>query len=96
MKVKINLEFLEEALNEHAIVSMADAAGDITYANQKFLDISGYTLPELIGKNHRILKSGIHSSLFYQDMWDTLLSGKTWFGDLSNQHKNGDIYWMRV
>jgi diguanylate cyclase (GGDEF)-like protein/PAS domain S-box-containing protein len=96
MKVKINLEFLEEALNEHAIVSMADAAGDITYANQKFLDISGYTLPELMGKNHRILKSGIHSSLFYQNMWDTLLSGKTWFGDLSNQHKNGDIYWMRV
>ncbi len=96
MKAQVNLEFLEEALNEHAIVSMTDADGNIIYANQKFLEISGYTLSELIGKNHRILKSGIHSSLFYQEMWATLLSGKTWFGDLSNQHKNGDIYWMRV
>lgn len=89
-------EHLGEALDEHAIVSVTDAAGDITYANQKFLDISGYVLPELLGRNHRILKSGIHPASFYQQMWDTLLSGDTWHGEVCNRRKDGRLYWVRA
>lgn len=87
-------DLLAAALDEHAIVSITDAAGNITYVNQKFIDISGYTLPELIGKNHRMLKSGIHSPEFYRQMWDTLLSGKTWHGEVCNRSKNGELYWV--
>ncbi|BBP00405.1 bifunctional diguanylate cyclase/phosphodiesterase [Sulfuriferula nivalis] len=96
MNASIHLELLESALNDHAIVSMADAAGNITYVNQHFLDISGYTRSELLGRNHRILKSGVHPDSFYQGMWDTLLSGQTWLGELCNKRKNGDIYWVRA
>lgn len=92
----INLKLLAEALDEHAIVSVTDAAGNITYVNQKFLDISGYSLPELLGRNHRMLKSGIHSPEFYQQLWDTLLDGKTWQGEVCNRRKNGDLYWVRA
>jgi len=94
MNEYVNLVHLKEALDEHAIVSVTDSAGNITYANQKFADISGYSLSELIGKNHRILKSGIHPSSFYQQMWDVLLSGKTWHGEVCNRCKNGELYWV--
>ena len=75
---------------------MGDPNGNITYANRKFLDISGYTLLELLGKNHRILKSGIHSASFYQQMWDTLLSGKSWHGEVCNRCKSGELYWVHA
>lgn len=92
----INPVTLGAALDEHAIVSITDAAGNIIYANQKFVDISGFTMPELLGKNHRIIKSGVHPSTFYKQMWDTLLSGKTWQGEVCNRRKNGELYWVRA
>jgi PAS domain S-box-containing protein len=92
----VNPEHLQQAIDEHAIVSVTDAAGNIIYANQKFADISGYSLSELVGKNHRILKSGIHPSSFYHQMWDALLSGETWHGEVSNRRKNGEYYWVRA
>lgn len=91
-----NIGFIVEAFDEHAIVSMTDAAGNITYVNQKFIDISGYSREELLGKNHRMLKSGIHPRPFYDQMWDTLLSGKTWHGEMCNRRRNGDFYWVRA
>ena len=96
MNKHINSDYLVSALNEHAIVSITDAAGNIIHANQKFVDISGYTLPELLGKNHRLLKSGIHPESFYQQMWDILVSGKTWHGEVCNRSKNGELYWVRA
>ncbi len=91
----VNLELIAAVLDEHAIVSITDAAGNITYVNEKFIDISGYTRDELIGKNHRILKSGIHPPEFYQQMWDTLSSGRTWHGEVCNRRKSGTKYWVR-
>lgn len=91
-----NLDLLAEVLDEHAIVSIADPAGNIIYVNDQFSEISGYSLPELIGENHRLLKSGIHSPEFYQEMWDSLLDGKVWHGEVCNRRKNGSLYWVRA
>lgn len=87
-------EYQQMALNQHAIVSVADNKGDITYINDKFCEISGYSYNELLGKNHRIVKSGVHDDDFYIDIWKTITSGKTWNGKICNKTKNGDLYWV--
>jgi two-component system, sensor histidine kinase and response regulator len=85
----------QRALDAHAIVSITDRAGRILYANEKFCAISGYGVAELIGQNHRILKSGMHPDSFYAEMWATISSGETWEGEICNKKKNGDIYWVK-
>ncbi|MDH5711284.1 MAG: PAS domain-containing protein, partial [Gammaproteobacteria bacterium] len=87
-------EYKNITLDEHAIVSITDVAGRITYANDKFCEISGYTRRELLGQNHRMLKSGCHSKSFYQDMWNCISSGKVWHGTICNRTKGGDEYWV--
>ena len=87
------LGYQKSALDAHAIVTITDARGAITYANAKFTEISGYSAAELIGQNHRIMRSGVHDSRFYADMWDTITSGKTWHGQIANRSKDGEIYW---
>jgi len=82
------------ALDHHAIVSIADCSGDITYINDLFCDISGYAREELIGQNHRILKSGEHPENFYHEMWATIVSGQVWFGEVCNRRKDGSVYWV--
>lgn len=82
------------ALDQHAIVSITNANGDISYANEKFFEISGYQASELIGQNHRLIKSGMHSASFYLDIWQTISNGKVWHGQIANRRKNGEIYWV--
>jgi len=90
------LNFQKHALDEHAIVSTTGADGNITYANDKFCEISGYTRDELMGLNHRIIKSDEHPSEFYRDMWNTIGSGDVWQGEVKNRKKNGDYYWVKA
>ncbi|MBI5938513.1 MAG: PAS domain S-box protein [Betaproteobacteria bacterium] len=90
----IELGFQKQALDEHAIVSIADAEGRITYANDKFCQISGYRREELLGVNHRIVKSDRHPPEFYAQMWETIAAGKLWQGEVCNRNRKGDYYWV--
>jgi PAS domain S-box-containing protein len=91
-----DLTSLNHALDEHAIVSIADTKGNITYVNERFCSISGYSCDELIGQNHRMLKSNMHSPAFYEDMWQTIVSGNTWHGEIKNHQKDGGSYWVKA
>lgn len=90
------LDFQKRALDEHAIVSAADVKGRILYVNDKFCAISGYAREELLGENHRILKSSEHSPAVYENMWQTISSGETWHGEIKNKKKNGGYYWVQA
>lgn len=88
------LQQQKQVLDRHAIVSASDPGGRITYVNEKFCEVSGYTAEELIGQDHRILNSGRHPPGFFQDLWQTLSRGKTWQGEICNRAKGGRLYWL--
>jgi len=82
------------ALDQHASVGITDLQGTIAFANEKFSEMSGYSREELIGQNHRILKSGYHDDEFYQNMYDTITKGEVWHGEICNKAKDGHVYWV--
>ncbi len=91
---KERLEQIHQALNNCTIVVFTDRAGRITFANEKFCEISGYTSEELVGQTHRILRSEVHDSEFYKNMWNTITKGDIWRGEICNRNKNGELYWV--
>lgn len=91
-----DLEFEKSAIDEHAIVTITDVNGRITFANQKFQEISGYRLEELLGKTHRILNSGTHTKEFFRDLWQTISSKQVWHGTICNRAKDGSPYWVNT
>jgi PAS domain S-box-containing protein len=87
--------FQRHALDKHAIVSIADKKGNITYVNENFVTISGYTAEELQGQSYRILESGGHSLEFFKGIWKSVLRGETWFGEIENRRKDGSLFWVQ-
>jgi PAS domain S-box-containing protein len=85
------LKLQKFALDQHAIVSIADKSGKILYVNPKFCEISGYTFEELVGQDHRLLNSGYHSKAFFMDMWKTIARKQTWHGNVCNHPKKAKI-----
>ena len=95
-KIKLEDEFLAQTniINSVAIVSKTDLQGNITYVNDEFLKWSKYSRNEIMGKNHRILKSGDQDDQIFVDMWKTISSGNIFRGEIKNKAKDGSFYWV--
>ncbi|MBF0229942.1 MAG: PAS domain S-box protein [Desulfamplus sp.] len=92
-----NLKKLSLAIEENpCIILITDKHGVIEYVNSSFTRITGYSKEEAIGKTPAILESGLQSAEFYRDMWDTILKGEIWQGEILNKTKQGDLQWQFV
>lgn len=79
-----------------ASVVITNIKGEIEYVNSTFSKVTGYSFDEAIGQNPRLLKSDMHSSDFYINMWNKVLSENIWRGEMCNKKKNGELYWESV
>lgn len=95
-KLKIRNQDILDAINRTAIIAYTDTKGKILEINENFLKISGYSRNELIGADHRLINSGIHSKKFFKDMWETIKRGEVWSGVITNRNKNGENYYLKT
>ena len=95
MKINLPVSGKAIALDPAAnILSTTDLKGRITHVNQQFLDISGFSASELIGKSHNIIRHPQMPSAAFAHLWQTLARGQSWLGLVQNRCKNGDHYWV--
>lgn len=83
-----------QGINQHAMVSVTDLKGKILEVNDKFCYVSGYRRTELIGQDHKIMNSHKHSQSFFSEMWQTILRGDIWSGEICNLSKSGKLFWV--
>ena len=79
-------------------VCITDPRGEILLINEAFSKVTGYSANEVLGKNPRILRSGVHGAEFYRDMWETILHHGNWQGEISNRRKDGELVreWLSI
>ncbi|HRN26275.1 MAG: PAS domain S-box protein [Ignavibacteriaceae bacterium] len=92
--IENKLRDLSRAVEQSPVsIVITDIKGNVEYVNPKFEEVSGYSFDEVIGKNSKILSSGIKSRDDYKEMWETILNGNEWRGEFFNKKKNGELYW---
>jgi len=94
-QLKKNEELLKQyknAIDKHAIVSKTDKDGTITYVNEAFCNISGYSESELIGNSHNVIRHPDTPMELFEDLWSTILNKQEWHGKIKNLCKDGSFY----
>ena len=93
-KNEAELKKLSLAIEQSPIsVVITDTAGSIEYVNPRFSKVTGYSFEETLGQDLRFLKSDKNSADLYKDLWDTIMLGREWRGEIINRKKNGDTFW---
>ena len=95
-RVLLDIELLKlsSAVEQSPVsIMITNISGDIEYVNPSFTKVTGYKLTEVKGKNPKILSSGESPKSVYKELWETIISGKTWQGEFHNKRKNGELFW---
>lgn len=95
MRINLPINNQETVIGEQQyLISKTDLKGRITYANQAFVQASGFAYGELLGKAHNIVRHPHMPPAAYQDLWNTIQQGRAWTGTVINRTKNGGFYWV--
>ncbi|GEM_PF-2921793 len=94
LRQQLELEFYKRAVDESSMFVRTNTKGVITHVNDTFCRFSGYSKEELLGHTHRVISSGKHEKEFYQQLWETILAGKVFRGEICNQKKDGTLFWV--
>ena len=96
-RVNSQLSKLSRAVEQSdSTIVITNLDATIEFVNPAFTRSTGYTKEEAIGQNPRVLKSNLQPKIFYQSMWETLLEGEVWRGEMHNRRKDGSLYWEHV
>jgi methyl-accepting chemotaxis protein len=85
---------MEKFIDASTIISTADKKGKITYVNKKFEDVSGWSLGEVIGKDHIVVNSGLQPDGYWGKMYETVMKGEIWNDVVTNKSKSGELYYV--
>ncbi|MEA2120323.1 methyl-accepting chemotaxis protein [Halovibrio sp. HP20-50] len=83
-----------ELADDDVLISRSDLQGRITYVNQTFVEVSGYSLEEIMGQPHRLFRHPTMPAAVFQNLWETIEAGKTWQGLIKNRRQSGEAYWV--
>ena len=95
MKLNLPVVDVEYPIHDHTmIVSKTDIKGKITYVNDQFIDVSGFSEAELLNQPHNVVRHPDMPPEAFADLWETLKGGRPWTGAVKNRRKNGEYYWV--
>lgn len=98
-KIGDNVSYLQsykDTIDRNLIVTRTDVEGKITFANENFYRVSGFTPEEVLGHTHQIIRHPENTQTLFKKMWDTILSKQTWHGRIQNRNKKGETYWVET